>query len=324
LKISPQRYGTSEANAHSGFNIVPVAPVRGGFRLHDFTCFMRRALLAAVVLFYPALTHADALSALGEAQAIGALLPFWLGGVVLLIVGTRFSITDFRTGQPRKRTARAGALGLLLGLLMALASRDLNKDGTLIPNLWTDLYVPLAWGLWAAGRARRAPHALARIRAVALVLGAALAGVGSILGLYFPKIMPSSYRPYDQHSAGLLVGLVALAGTWALLLYRYRDAIGYDKQSVSKIGQLLGLASVAGAGYVLLLRLLVDALHSWAYAMSYSYNRGIHWSWSTGWSEAALTLLLYLGSGSGLCWLQWAFYPGNAPVGDEQERPANQ
>ena len=128
------------------------------------------------------------------------------------------------------------ALCLLLGLFMAQASHGLYEHGTLIPNLWTDLYVPLAWGLWAAGRARRALEAPARIQALALVLGAALAGVGSVLGLYFPEIVPLSYRPYDQHSAGLLIGLAALAGTWALVLYQYRGAIAAASRLPSSAG----------------------------------------------------------------------------------------
>lgn len=256
------------------------------------------------MLLYPALTRADALKALAEAQFVVMLLPFALGGLVLLVVGVRFSITDFQTGQPRRRTAVVGVLCLLLGLLMALASHDLYEHGTLFPNLWTDLYVPLAWGLWAAGRARRAPDAGARVQALALVLAAALAGVGSVLGLCFPEIVPLSYRPYDQHSAGLLVGLAALAGTWALVLYQYRGALAAASQPVAKLGWLLGVAPVLGAGYVLLLRVVVDGRRSWP--------------------EAALTLLLYVGSGLGMYWLQWAFYPGNAADDNGSELPVEQ
>lgn len=78
---------------------------------------------------------------------------------------------------------------------------------------------------------------------------------------------------------------------------------------------------MAGAGYGLLLRLLVDTLDSWSYSAAH-YHKSIHWTWSASWSDAALTLLLYFGSGAGLCWLHWAFYSGNTPAGDESERPS--
>ena len=59
----------------------------------------RRVLPVAVgLLLWPAIGRADALKALGEAQFVVMLLPFVAGGLVLLVVGIRFSSTDFQTG----------------------------------------------------------------------------------------------------------------------------------------------------------------------------------------------------------------------------------
>lgn len=145
----------------------------------------RISFLLSFLLLIPTLASADALKAYGLASLVPVLVICLVISVFMLVVGLNLTLRDFRSPQenPRLLTISFIVASTLFGIFLSSLSGALSDNEALFPNLFTEVYVPLAIILislkkfWATQSRPAAVGWLGSVSACLLVMGAGVSGV---------------------------------------------------------------------------------------------------------------------------------------------------